>query len=188
MILYAKQNERLRLALQEHRKQQITLLLMNYESKAQFLFQQKDEEIAKAVNRTIELEDLLKRMETENQTWQRMAKENEAMIMSLNKSMEQLRKGASAAAADRQSSGNGVGVEDAESCCEIVMNSAPVAAEQPEVRVNRMPMMCKICCFRSSSVIMLPCRHLCSCNVCEAFIETCPVCNVVKEASIEALL
>ncbi|KAL3514989.1 hypothetical protein ACH5RR_021891 [Cinchona calisaya] len=170
------QNERYRLALQEQRKQQITSLLESYESKAQVLFQQKDEEIAKAINRTIELEFLLKQFETENQTWQRVAKENEAIIISLKNTVEQFKK---------LGGGNGNGVDDAESCCEIVMNStATVAAEQ----TNANGMTCKICNFRSSCVILLPCRHLCSCNVCEAFIESCPVCNLVKKASIEVFL
>lgn len=187
--LISLQNERLRLALQEQRKQQFTLLLKNYESKAQFLLLQKDEEIARAIKRTTELEELLKRMEAENQTWQRVAKENEALIMSLNNSMEQLRKGGGACPSGAN------GVEDAESCCcEIPMNSGHLAAEQqrgePEVQVNETGMMmtCKICSFRNSCVILLPCRHLCSCNACEAFIESCPVCNVVKKASIEVCL
>nr|XP_027085773.1 BOI-related E3 ubiquitin-protein ligase 1-like [Coffea arabica] len=188
--LISLQNERLRLALQEQRKQQITLLLKNYESKAQFLLQQKDEEIAKEIKRTIELEDLLTMMETENQTWQRVAKENEAMIMSLNNAIEQLRKGSGGGGACHSGAH---GVEDAESCCEIVMNSGhPAGQEQrgePDVQVNEVGMMkCKICSIRNSCVILLPCRHLCSCNSCVAFIESCPVCNVVKKASIEVRL
>ncbi|KAG8368079.1 hypothetical protein BUALT_Bualt15G0008000 [Buddleja alternifolia] len=143
------QNERLRMALQEQRKQQISQILKIYESKTQFLIKQKEEQIAKATNRTMELEDFLRRIEIENQTWQRVAKENESMVASLNSTIERLRETATANAA----------AEDAE-CC----NS------------------------RNSCVIMLPCRHLCSCRNCDAILDSCPVCNMVKKASIEALI
>lgn len=83
-----EQNDRLRLALQELRKQQISYFLKKSELKTQFLLQRKDEEIAKAVNKAMELENLVRRMETENQTWQRVAKEKEAMVMSLKNTIE----------------------------------------------------------------------------------------------------
>ncbi|KAL2520995.1 RING-type domain-containing protein [Forsythia ovata] len=50
------QNDRLRLALEEQRKQQISYFL----KKSQVLIQQKDEEIIKAVNRAMELEEFVK--------------------------------------------------------------------------------------------------------------------------------
>ncbi|KAH0752236.1 hypothetical protein KY285_005384 [Solanum tuberosum] len=104
------QNERLRLALQEQRKQQVALILRNYESKTHLLLKQKDEEIAKAANRSKELEDFLKRIEMENQTWKRIANENEAIVVSLNNTIEQLRENVCF-----QSSNVG----DAESCCDV---------------------------------------------------------------------
>uniref|UniRef100_K4C817 Uncharacterized protein n=1 Tax=Solanum lycopersicum TaxID=4081 RepID=K4C817_SOLLC len=42
------QNERLRLALQEQRKQQLALILRNYESETHLLLKQIDEKIVKA--------------------------------------------------------------------------------------------------------------------------------------------
>ncbi|KAL2459802.1 Rho GDP-dissociation inhibitor 1 [Forsythia ovata] len=50
------QNDRLRLALEEQRKQQISYFL----KKSQVLIQQKDEEIIKAVNKAMELEEFMK--------------------------------------------------------------------------------------------------------------------------------
>ncbi|KAL6346652.1 hypothetical protein AAG906_000270 [Vitis piasezkii] len=65
------QSERLRLVLQEQRKQQLAALMRKVESKALALLRQKDEEIAKATNRAMELEDFLRKLEMENQAWQR---------------------------------------------------------------------------------------------------------------------
>ncbi|XP_059651156.1 probable BOI-related E3 ubiquitin-protein ligase 2 [Cornus florida] len=180
------QNERLRLALQEQRKQQVEVLLKKYEAKAHFLLKQRDEEIGKAVQRTMELEELLRRMEDENQTWQRVAKENEAMAFSLHNTIEQLRE-SNACFTN--------GIEDAESCIEEDQTGESRGRNGKEEgngsgrgREREEKMVCKSCNFRSRCVIFLPCRHLCSCKACEAFLDSCPVCGVTKRGSIEALM
>ncbi|XP_009621213.1 BOI-related E3 ubiquitin-protein ligase 1-like [Nicotiana tomentosiformis] len=166
------QKERLRLIIEEQRKKQMALILRKYESKAQYLLKQKDEEIAKAANRTRELQDFLKRMEIEKQTWQRMAKEKEAMVMSLNITMEQLRESACSSTNNRGTA------EDAESCCHVA----------DEQEYGHQKMMCKSCKSRKSCMIFLPCRHLCSCKYCNTFLHSCPACNMLKKASIEAFI
>ncbi|KAL3814011.1 hypothetical protein ACJIZ3_015279 [Penstemon smallii] len=172
------QNERLRLALQEQRKQQTTLFLNKYEAKTQFLLKQKEDEIAKATNRKQELEQYLKRIESEIQKWQRVAKENESMVESLNSTIERLKETALL-------SGNGA--DDAESCCENKEERIENYIMRQSTRKNN-KMICKCCNVRGSCVIMLPCRHLSSCKDCEAFLDSCPVCRMVKKGSIEALI
>ncbi|XP_022763046.1 probable BOI-related E3 ubiquitin-protein ligase 3 [Durio zibethinus] len=188
------QNERLRLLLQEQRKQQAAVMVNKIESKASLLLRQKDEEIAKATNKTMELQNLLKKLEMENQAWQIVAQENEAMVLSLNNAIEQLR--------ERASSCFNNGVDDAESCCEVNREGmeteenrgfaglvADQGQEQDEERPRKMmTMVCKCCNSRSSCVLFLPCRHLCSCKDCAAFLDSCPVCRTAKKACIEALI
>lgn len=187
------QNERLRLGLQEQRKQQLALMLRKYESKKQFLLKQKEEEMCKALNKTMELEEMLRRIEMEKQAWQSMAKEKEAMAMSLNNTIEQLKESA------WLQPGNGA--EDAESCCD---NGDRVVEEgdrrrddnaQPAALIFReknksgdMDMVCKSCNCGVSCVVFLPCRHLSSCEACEPFLDSCPLCRMLKKASIQALL
>lgn len=167
------QNERLSLALVEQRKQQISSLLGKYESHIQILLTQKDGEIAKAVNRTIELENLMRRMEIEKQTWERVASENEAMVMSLNNTIEEMRESVSMLAN---------GVEDAESCCDETGGNRGHEDRQ------KGQMMCKSCDSGISCCVFLPCRHLSSCKACEAFLDSCPVCRMPKKTSIQALM
>ncbi|KAI5647820.1 hypothetical protein M9H77_33825 [Catharanthus roseus] len=184
------QNERLRLVLQEQRKQQLAMLLKKYESQTQILLRQKDEEIAKAVTRTMELQDFLSKIETENQAWQRVARENEAIIMTLNNTMDQIKANNAAC----QLGGNRGGVDDAESCCEETRRGPAGGGtlegteQENEEQRRRKLMICKSCNSRNSCVILLPCRHLCSCKVCEAYISSCPVCKMAKKGSIEALI
>ncbi|GMH02955.1 hypothetical protein Nepgr_004794 [Nepenthes gracilis] len=177
------QNERLKLALQEQSKQQLASLLRKMEATATMLLRHKDEEIARATNRTSELEDYMRKMEVENQVWQRVAAEKEAMIASLNTTLDQLREKAGCLST----------ADDAESCC--VEKAGENRGDDDDDDVGETTafggerkMMCRICHSRNSCVLFLPCRHLCSCKACEAFLDTCPVCNSVKQASIEALI
>ncbi|XP_038888285.1 probable BOI-related E3 ubiquitin-protein ligase 2 [Benincasa hispida] len=182
------QNESLRMALREQGKQQIAALMKKIELKTAIMLRQKEEEIAKATKKTMELEIFLRKLETENQLWQRIAQENEAMAMSLNNTLDQMREKVSNS------------YDDAESCCD--MNSAAAAAEQIPARNRgaaeccsvseqgkmKNKMICRSCNLRNSTVIFLPCRHLCCCKDCETVLDSCPVCKTGKKASIEALI
>lgn len=160
--------------LKEQRRHQEATLLRKIESRAQSLIQQKDQEIARASKRTLELQSFLTRLEAESQAWQRLSQEKEAMVVSLNSMLERLR--------SRKE-------EDAESCCDAPDGGVEAtggrgggggaAAEE---------MVCRACDSGESCVLFLPCRHLCSCKSCDAFLERCPVCGTTKKASIEALI
>ncbi|KAI3795578.1 hypothetical protein L1987_38234 [Smallanthus sonchifolius] len=161
------QNERLRLALQAQRKQQFLTILKNYESKSALLLTQKDDEIKRATRRRLELEEFLRRTDIERQKWQTAANETEAMVMNLNNTIEQL------------SEKLKTNVEDEGSCCH----------ENDENMKKKMMMrVCKSCFNEDSCVVMLPCRHLCSCESCDVFLHSCPVCKMVKKASIQVSL
>ncbi|KAJ1411701.1 E3 ubiquitin-protein ligase [Sesbania bispinosa] len=97
------QNEKLRIMLQEKRKQQVFSLLKKVESDAIYMLNQKDEQIAQAVKKKAELEEFLRRLEAENQSWRRVAQENEAIVLSLHNTLEQIKEKNSA-------------IEDSESC------------------------------------------------------------------------
>lgn len=189
------QNERLRLALQEQRKQQLATILRKIEAKATVLLKQKDEELVKARNRAMELEECVRKMEVESQSWQRVAAEKEAMVVSLSNTLEQLRE-------QQQQGCSSYGIDDAESCCDdndypcnnkrnrVGGNDEREYEEQKPETGNRsamMMMVCRFCNSRNSCMLLLPCRHLCSCKACEPFIDACPLCKSPKTASIEAL-
>jgi len=180
---FYKQNERLRLVLQEQRKQQLAQLLKKIESKTLLFLRQKDEEIAQAAKRTMELEDFLGRLEAENRAWQRVAQENEAMVVSLNNTLEHVKETAPC--------GFNNGADDAESCCDNGGGQEETEENRGglcEVEQRNMMTVCKGCYCRSSCMLFLPCRHLCSCKSCEALLDSCPVCTTAKKASIEALI
>ncbi|CAA7016580.1 unnamed protein product [Microthlaspi erraticum] len=166
------QNERLRYVLQEQRKQTMEMILRKMETKALVLMTQKEEEITKALSKNMELEDLLRKMEMENQTWQRVARENEEMVATLNSTLEQVRERAATchdAAAEDEGSSCGGG------------DSFPAEKKMSS------------CCLNCGSngvtrVLFLPCRHLCCCTDCETGLVLCPICNTPKKNRIEAFI
>lgn len=155
------QNQRLKSMLQNESRQHQDILLQRYQSKMTSIMWRKDEELAIATKKTMELEQCLRDTEIENQKWQRKAKENEAKVSELNNTLTQVR--------DR--------AIDAESACDFSSN-----------RRNSKNMNCKLCNGKRSCVVFLPCRHLCSCRSCDVSVEFCPVCESVKEASMEVYL
>lgn len=155
--------------MQERRKQQLAILLKSVESKALSLMRQKEEDLAQARKKSIELEACLRKAQMESESWQRLARENETMIVDLSNTLEQVR--------ERLVMVNNR-CQDAESFCQ-----GSCKREQEEECQKKIA--CKRCNFRNSCVLFLPCRHLCSCKSCEAFLGSCPVCNSVKEASMD---
>ncbi|XP_043702249.1 probable BOI-related E3 ubiquitin-protein ligase 3 [Telopea speciosissima] len=180
------QNERLRSALHEQRKQQMATLLKKMESKALSLLKWKDEDIARAAKRTIELEECLRKVEMENQAWRKVAKENKAMVVALNNTLEQVKENACCFPSAE--------ADDAESFCDVSPEHNREEKGREEARYNEeqepmRKMACKVCNSRRSCVLFLPwTRHLCSCKSCEAFLDSCPVCNSLKNASMEVFL
>ncbi|GMJ02733.1 hypothetical protein HRI_003942500 [Hibiscus trionum] len=155
------QNERFRHELREQRQQQLGILLRNIETKAVFLMRRKEEDLARATKKRMELESCLRRVEMESQSWQRLAEANESMAMDLSKRL----------VVERSSA------EDEGSIFCGLCNK-----EQQERDTK---MVCKHCNSGSSCIVFLPCRHLCSCQSCEPLLVSCPVCKSVKEGSIK---
>ncbi|XP_054779165.1 probable BOI-related E3 ubiquitin-protein ligase 3 [Prosopis cineraria] len=174
------QGENLSMKLQEQRKRQVATILSTVELNVRDSMGQKDEEIASAAKKRMELECLLDRLEAENQAWRRAAVESEALILSLNNSLEKMKEKA-------HSSFNNVLAHDAQSCWDESGGDYQLMEGEEEETVGEMT-ACKSCKCGVSSFLFLPCRHLSSCKACEPFLQACPVCTMPKRASIEALI
>lgn len=143
--------------------------MSSFESKTLSLIRQKEADMARATKKTMELQDRLRKAEMESQTWESVAKANEATVKDLKNTLEYFREKQLALIENE--------VQDAESSCE---RSVENMIDQK--------LACKSCKTQSSCVLFFPCKHLCSCKFCEAFLGTCPVCDSTKEASMEVFL
>ncbi|TKY67651.1 BOI-related E3 ubiquitin-protein ligase 3 [Spatholobus suberectus] len=187
------QNEELRYMLQEHGKQHAVALLKKMESRSLHILREKDEEIAQAVKKKLELEEYLRRLEAENIKWQKVAQEKETMALTLYKTLEEMTEGG-------YFLNSGVVANDAVSFCDetgekedmqeeaTTENRVECGGVSEFEQIRGGVMLCKSCHSRSSCFLFLPCRHLSSCKVCNAFLEACPVCTTPKKATIELRL
>ncbi|GMH18024.1 hypothetical protein Nepgr_019865 [Nepenthes gracilis] len=179
------QNERLKYAIQQLRKQQMEALLNQLETKTLALMRQKEQELAKVREKTEQLEEFLRKAEIETEVWQRAAKESEAMVMGLKNMLEQAKK-----RLPSSNGGAGEAAHDAESVCGSSYNSCSRKGERGKGKEMELKKMngCKSCNSRVSCIVFLPCKHLCCCESCEALLVLCPVCQSVKDGSIEVFL
>ncbi|XP_057962372.1 probable BOI-related E3 ubiquitin-protein ligase 3 [Malania oleifera] len=185
--LISSQNETLRLTLQKQTRQQLGILLGEFESTTLPLLRQKEEEIAQAVIRTIELEDFLRRLETEKEVWQRLAEEKEAMVVSLNVTFTEMRENLCGFFHDEGEDAGSFWDENRAETEEERVGEEEGEGDGERVEKRSGRMLCQRCNSRRSCMLFLPCRHLCSCKACEAFLNSCPVCTSIKKAVMEVL-
>lgn len=165
-----KQNNILRINIEQRSKQWLASLIRTLESKAASAVRKKQEELASARNRTLQLEACLKKLEQDRDEWEMMARENEALAISLGNTLEQLQQNprfSSTGGGAEEERGEGI-----DSCAADARSAG----------------RCKVCGARESCMLLLPCRHFCCCAHCDASTVCCPVCASTKEASVEVYL
>ncbi|GFP84189.1 E3 ubiquitin-protein ligase boi [Phtheirospermum japonicum] len=132
---------------------------------------EKEEQIERISKLNFVLEEKVKSLYAENQWWRDLAQTNEATANSLRVDLGQAlaRVGNERRAED-----------DVESCCGS-------SSEEEDCYSDRRRRRCRMCGERESCVLMLPCRHLCLCDVCGSGsyqIQACPVCNSSMKATL----
>ncbi|KAF3604768.1 hypothetical protein F2Q69_00032843 [Brassica cretica] len=166
--LMEKQRQEIDQFIRAQRRQETETLLRQMEAKALVLMTRKEEEMSRALSKNVELEDMLRRMEAENQTWQRMARENEATVATLSSTLEQVKERAVTCHDDE---GSCCGGDDSVPGKRMMSGSCLNCGSNGETRV-----------------LFLPCRHLCCCTECEAGLVLCPICSTLKKNRIEAII
>ena len=190
-FLYEKndfQNQKVRMELEERKKRQSRMLVSAIQEGMIKKVKEKDEEIQRMGKINWFLQEKAKSLYVENQIWRDLAQANEATANSLRSNLEQVLAHASGGAATL--------ADDAESSCcgssdhgRCTLAGGEEGAVKDKMVVvkdnlnhNR---MCKKCGERESSVLLLPCRHLCLCTLCGSnLIGSCPVCDSVMTASV----
>ncbi|XP_022724077.1 BOI-related E3 ubiquitin-protein ligase 1-like isoform X2 [Durio zibethinus] len=197
----AEHTEKVRLELEERRKRQSTMLITAIQEGVVKKLKEKDEEIQRMGKLNWVLQERVKSLYMENQLWRDLAQTNEATANSLRTNLEQVLAHVSE---ERHVSGGGAAAlaDDAESSCGSSDEGwRKVIPPQPQgqgrgcvggdcgaqdkavvVGNNR---KCRKCGEKESSVLLLPCRHLCLCTLCgSTLVCSCPVCDSVTNGSV----
>ncbi|XP_068320719.1 BOI-related E3 ubiquitin-protein ligase 1-like [Pyrus communis] len=190
----AQHTEKVRLELEEQRKQQSRMLVSEIQDRIVKKLKEKDEEIQRMGKLNWVLQERVKSLFAENQIWRDLAQTNEATANSLRTNLEQVL----AHVNDDHHAGGSCAMatalaDDAQSCCgsneygwDIEAVDSGNAAVGGGVRGGSGggDRMCKSCGGRESRVLLLPCRHLCLCTMCGSTLLNCPACNSVINASV----
>ena len=189
----------MRLELEETRKRQSRILITAIQERVMKKLKEKDEEIQRMGKLNWVLQERVKSLYVENQLWRDLAQTNEATANSLRTNLEQVLAHVSE---ERHMSGGGAAAldDDAESCCgssdegwrKVVppqpqgRGSGGEGGAQDKAVVVGNNRKCRKCGEKESSVLLLPCRHLCLCTMCgSTLVGTCPVCDSVTNASVQ---
>lgn len=172
---------------------------MNHRHTASFLttiekgigkkLKEKDLEIENMNRKNRELVERIKQVATEAQNWHYRAKYNEQIVNVLKNNLQQ----AISQGAEQGKEGFGDSeVDDAASYIDPnnylsiqAGTSKSVMRNQKGTKEN---MLCRACKAKEVCILLMPCRHLCLCKDCNAFITACPVCQVMKTTGVLVFL
>ncbi|GFP87550.1 probable boi-related E3 ubiquitin-protein ligase 3 [Phtheirospermum japonicum] len=185
----AQHTEKVRLEVEQRRKRYSRRIAAAVEDNVMKRLKAKEEEIEKMGKLNWALEERVKSLCVENQIWRDLAQTNEATANALRCNLEQVL----AQVQDEQQQH-----DDAQSSC-CGSNFDETAAQRnggDDVddedgcigASNRDRRMCRSCGKEESSVLLLPCRHLCLCTLCGSSLQTCPVCNSTQTATVHVNL
>ncbi|KAL5816257.1 hypothetical protein ACOSQ3_024635 [Xanthoceras sorbifolium] len=143
---------------------------------------EKELEIENMNRKNNELVERIRQASMEVQSWQYRAKYNESVVSVLKNNLKQV-----------MAQGN---VHGKEGCGDSEVDDAASHTNQNHVNnvdgsgnsISMKQRNCRACKVQEVSILILPCRHLCLCKDCEGFIDVCPVCKVMKTASVQVYL
>jgi E3 ubiquitin-protein ligase BOI-like protein len=184
-----EQNEKVRMELEEQKMRQSRMLACVIQETIGKKIKEKDEEIQRIGKLNWFLQEKVKSLSAENQVWRELAQTNETTANYLRNNLEQVmahvKEGHHHAA---------VAEDDAESSCGSNNNNAAEDGNDTAATIGGgqsgggLVRMCKNCGVGESIVLLLPCRHLCLCNMCGSTVRKCPVCDSSIDASVHVNL
>uniref|UniRef100_A0A7N0VGV4 RING-type domain-containing protein n=1 Tax=Kalanchoe fedtschenkoi TaxID=63787 RepID=A0A7N0VGV4_KALFE len=172
------QGEQLRRALAEKRQRQYRALLTAAEESVVRRVREKQAEVEKAVQHNALLEAQAAQLSMEAQVWQAKARAQEATAASLQAQLQQ------AMINGGRRGGDGVVEGQADDAESVYIDPDRVVVAE----ADSFGPVCKGCCRRPASVVVLPCRHLSVCAACDGAVAACPYCFTMKTSSVEVFL
>lgn len=177
------QEEKVLKGVTELRQRQTVSFLNAIEKGVNRKLHEKEIELENMKCKNKELIERIKQVSVEVQSWHYKTKYNESVVTFLKSNLQQIM----AQGAKRGKEGCGDSeVDDAASYTNA--NRLGIIDVPGSSVFTKKPTNCRACKVREVSVLLLPCRHLCLCKDCEGFIDICPVCSVMKTATVQVYM
>ncbi|KAM7251249.1 hypothetical protein ACFE04_023132 [Oxalis oulophora] len=176
------QEEQLTKGVRDLRQRHMSSFLATIETGVNKKLQEKDIEIDNMNRKNKELAERIKQVTVEAQSWHNRAKYNESIVNLLKTNLQQAISQGGALDQGKEGFGDSE-VDDATSYVDphnFLSSSARVKSSKKD-----RPATCRSCNVKDVSMLWMPCRHLCLCEECDMFINSCPVCQSVKTASVQ---
>lgn len=141
---------------------------------------EKDLEIETINQKNRELVERINQVATEAQNWQYTAKYNESVVNLLKKNLQQ------AMSLGPDQGREGFGDNEIDDAASYIAPSNYFGTSGGPAKVGSL--ICRACKNKEVSIMLIPCRHLCLCKDCDGLISVCPICQLVKTASVQVYL
>jgi E3 ubiquitin-protein ligase BOI and related proteins len=156
--------EKTRLEMAELMWRQINCFYMTMGNEIWKKLKRKDDDMGRIAQANRILEVKINNLAIEAQFWRNLAQANEAAANMLRANLEEV-------SASKREERINQSIDEGESCCS--------GGEKEEQKVPTKITACRYCGEKASSVLILPCRHLCLCASCgvDPMVVLCPACG-----------
>ncbi|KAM3706345.1 hypothetical protein ACB098_03G145400 [Castanea mollissima] len=183
------QEEHLAKGVRDLKQRHMASFLATVEKGVSKKLREKEIEIDNMNRKNKELVEKIKQVAIEAQNWHYRAKYNESIVNVLKSNLQQ----AISQGAEQGKEGFGDSeVDDTASYIDpnnyLSIPGGPSKSISRNYQGLKEHMTCRACKAREVCMLLMPCRHLCLCKDCDGLISACPVCQLMKTASVQVYL
>ncbi|KAI4328217.1 hypothetical protein L6164_020590 [Bauhinia variegata] len=182
------QKEQIAKGVRDMKQKHMASLLASIEKGVSKKLKEKDVEIENMNRKNKELAERIKQVALEAQNWHYRAKYNESVVNVLKNNLQQ------AISQGVEQGKEGFGDSELDDAASYIdpnnFLSIPGASVKSASKNNQgmEHLICRACKVKEVSMLLMPCRHLCLCTDCDGLINVCPVCQMIKTASVQVYL